>query len=337
MNQPDGSIGVRIRGTGSSAPKRHLTNADLEKMVDTSDEWIQQRTGIKERRICDPETEGTFTMSRDSLTNALDAAGLKGSDLDLVIVATCTPEMTCPSVACRVAAAVGAIPAGAFDLTAACSGFVYGLNIADTMIRSGRYRRIGVIGADAMSSVIDYTERTISILFGDGSGAAVLEADENPERGCLYQLMESDGSDWHSLYMPRRQVEAAEGETTQGPCDIDLGRLRMNGREVYKFAVNKFRQIIEDALEKTGLGIDDVSQFVCHQSNIRIIESACEKLGLDRDRVYTNIDRYGNTSAGSVGLCLDELTRSGKCSEGEIVLFVAFGGGLTWTSSVWRM
>lgn len=328
-------FGIRIRGTGSAVPDGVLTNADLEKLVDTSDEWIQQRTGIRERRIVDQKTEGTFTLSRDALVRALDDAGIEGSALDLVIVGTCTGEMGCPSVATRVAADIGATPAGAFDVVAACCGFVYALNTAEALIRSERYNRIGVVGCDALSTVTDYADRSLCILFGDAAASAILERDDdNPERGCLYQSLQADGSDWDLLYMPRRDQEIPDWDKDN---PIRKGCLRMKGREVYKFAVKKFGEVIQDALDNAGIGVDDVAQFICHQSNARIIESAIERFNLPREKVHINIDRYGNTSAGSVGICLDEVWKAGGITPGDIVLIVAFGGGLTWASSVWRV
>jgi len=334
VSHATGAVGVRIAGTGSAVPERRLTNDDLSRMVDTSDAWIVQRTGIRERRVCDPSREGTFTLNRDALRRALDAAGMRGDQLDLVIVGTCTQEMSCPSVACRVAGEVGAVPAGAFDVVAACSGFVYAMNVADSLIRSGRFKSIGVCGGDAMSSVIDYQERSVSILFGDAAGSAVLVADPDPRLGCIHQQLGSDGRDWGALYMPRRMKEVPEADLAN---PIRLGYLRMNGREVFKFAVGKFRQVIEDALQATGLSPADLSQVICHQSNIRIIESAIEKIGLPPDKVYVNIDRFGNSSAGSVGLCLDQLWRAGKVPAGRPMMMVAFGGGMTWASSVWNV
>lgn len=327
--------GVRIAGTGSAAPERRLTNADLEVMVDTNDEWIVQRTGIRERRIIDPDAgESQLSLATDALRKALDDADMQGSDLDLIINASVTAAMTCPSSAQRIADTLQAQPAGAFDMQAACSGFVYAINLAESLIRSGRHKAIGVIGCDAMSTVVDYSERALSILFGDAAGAAVLVADDNPDKGCMHQVIEGDGSEWTSLYMPRFEhdvVEGAPGETTR------LGCLRMDGRGVYRFAVKKFIKVIEDSLTETGLTVDDISQFVCHQSNIRIIESAKEKLGLPDDKVYINIDMYGNSSAGSVGLCLDQLRKAGKINTGDKIVMVAFGGGLTWASSVWQL
>ena len=241
--------------------------------------------------------------------------------------------MTCPSNACRVADALDAALAGAFDIVAACSGFVYAMNLADTLIRSGRHKAIGVVG-DAMSTIIDYKERSVSILFGDAAGAAVLVKDDNPDKGSIYQVIQADGKNWPSLFLPRKEDDIPEGSPEM---DIEIGKLRMEGRDVYRFAVSKFKEVIEDALDSTGLSVADISQFICHQSNIRIIESAKEKLGLPDDKVYVNIERYGNSSAGSVGLCFDEIRRAGKLKEGDTVVFVAFGGGLTWSSSVWNL
>jgi 3-oxoacyl-[acyl-carrier-protein] synthase III len=333
--QPAATFGIRIAGCGSAVPDQVLTNFDLEKILDTSDEWIVQRTGIRERRVLNPERESNYTLSLSAISKAIECAGIEPTDLDLLIHASVTGEMTCPSSACRISAALGAAPAGAFDLVAACSGFVYALNVAEAMIRSGRYRTVGIIGCDTMSTVVDYDDRSVSILFGDAAGAAILTRDDrDPSVGCLYQALSADGATWPSLYMPRRCSDVPKDDRDN---PIRLGNLRMNGREVYKFAVTKFREVIEDALEKTGLAIDDVSQFVCHQSNVRIIEAAKEKIGLPDDKVHININRYGNSSAGSVGLCFDELWRAGKVKRGDHVVFVAFGGGLTWASSVWKI
>lgn len=329
------AFGVRIAGSGSAVPDRVLRNADFEKMFDTSDEWIVQRTGIHERRVCTPGVESNFTLSLKAIQRALDNAGMQGSDLDLIILASVTSEMTCPSNACRIARELGAAPTAAFDLVAACSGFVYALNVADSLIRSGRHRAIGVIGCDTMSTIVDYTDRSVSILFGDAAGSVILvRDDDDPTTGCQYQLLQADAATWESLYIPRKQQDVPESDLDN---PIRLGCLRMNGREVFRFAVTKFREVIEDALAKTGLTVDDISQFVCHQSNIRIIDAAKEKLGLPDDKVHVNIDRFGNCSAGSVGLCFDQLWQAGKIKRGDNVILVAFGGGLTWASSVWKI
>lgn len=335
MTQPLVGHGTRIVGTGSAIPDKVLSNQDLEKILDTSDEWIQQRTGIKTRRVVDQSTgAGTISLACDALESAVANTGIDPAELDMVICASCTQEMTCPSAACRAASRVNATNASAFDLVAACSGFVYGLNVADSLIRQGRQKTIAVIGSDAMSTVMDYSERSVSILFGDAAGAVILKRDENPGRGCIYQMMGADASNWGCLYMPRRAIDIPEFDKDN---PINLGCLRMSGREVFKFAVKKFLDVIQDTLKNSGVGIDEISHLVCHQSNLRIIESAREKLGLPQERVYVNIDRIGNSSAGSIGLCFDELNQAGKIEEGQNVLFVAFGGGLTWASSLWRV
>ncbi|HCA39816.1 MAG: beta-ketoacyl-ACP synthase III [Phycisphaerales bacterium] len=327
--------GVRLAGCGSAVPDKRLTNDDLVGMMDTSDEWIRKRTGILERRIVDSDKgEGQFSLATDALRKALDNAGMAGGDLDLIIHASVTSEMRCPSNACRISAALDAQPAGAFDIVAACSGFVYAINLADSLVRSGRFGSIGVIGCDAMTTAIDYNDRSVAILFGDAAGAAVLVQDEDPTRGCLHQVMEADGRTWPSLYIPNVPQDIPEDVIDSG---MRMGTLRMDGREVYKFAVKKFKDVIEESLEAAGLTVDDIAQFVCHQSNVRIIESAKEKLGLPDEKVYINIDHYGNSSAGSVGLCLDQLWQAGKITEGDIIVMVAFGGGMTWSSSVWRV
>jgi 3-oxoacyl-[acyl-carrier-protein] synthase-3 len=331
-SQPE--FGVRIAGVGSALPSLVLTNADLEKMVNTSDEWIVKRTGIHQRRICDPKTEGEFTLARDALRDALDDAGMQGSDLDLIIHASTTSEMVCPPNACRIADAIDATPAGAFDLAAACCGLVYAMNVADSLIRLGRYRSVGVIGCDALSTITDYADRTLSILFGDAGAAMVLTRDDDPERGCIHQTLGADGRKWDMLYLPQQERDIPEWDRDN---PIRLGCLRMSGQEVFKFAVSKFREVIREGLEQTGLTIDDISQFVCHQSNKRIIEAAKQKLGLPDEKVHVNIGEYGNSSAASVGVVFDELWKAGKIRRGDYVLFVAFGGGLTWSSCIWKV
>ena len=325
--------GCKIAGTGSYVPEKILTNDDLAKMMDTSDEWIQQRTGIRERRICAPD-ENNITLSRDALKDALDNANITADNLDLIIIGSCTQEMNVPSTACRVAAEFGLSSAGAFDLIAACSGFVYAMNVADSLIRTGRYKTIGVVGCDALSKIVDYSERSVSILFGDAAGAAVLTRDDNVDRGCVYQTLSADGTGWDSLYAPRKPEHIREWDQDN---PIELGCLRMQGREVYKFAVTTFQQVIEDALAQTNLAVDDISQFICHQSNARIIESAKQKLGLPDDKVHINIDRFGNASAGSAALCLDQLNKAGKIHQDDWIVMVAFGAGLTWASNVWKV
>jgi len=324
--------GVRILGSGSAVPDNILGNEELAKRFDVDIEWIEQRTGIIERHYCNEE-EGTFELQVIALKNALENTGLKGSDLSLIICASVTSEMTCPSNACRVSHEVSAAPAGAFDIVAACSGFVYAMNLADSLIRSGTQHTIAVVGCDAMSKLTDQTDRGTSILFGDAAGAVILQACDDPEIGCFYQTMSADGECWPALYIPSCEAEVLEGDT----ATTSFGNLRMKGKEVYKFAVTKFQEIAETLLEETGLKPEDVSQFICHQSNMRIIESAQTRLGLSDDKVYKNISHFGNSSAGAAALCFDQLWQDGKINRGDTIVLLAFGGGLTWASSAWRV
>ncbi|MCC6661943.1 MAG: ketoacyl-ACP synthase III [Phycisphaerales bacterium] len=327
--------GVRIAGTGMLLPEDRITNADLEKLMETTDEWILQRTGIRERRRVNPaKGESCWTISAQALRGALADAKMDAADLDLVIVATVSTEQACPSTACRVAGEIGAGAAGAVDMNAACCGFVYATNVAHDLIRAGSYRNIGVVGCDTLSEVMDYSTegRGTAILFGDAAGAAVLRATDDPSRGIIAQAMHSDGTSWRHLYIPRRARDfpaGAEGKK--------LGVMYMNGREVFKFAVTKFCDLIAQTLDRAGLTPDDVDHYVCHQSNARILESARERFGLPQEKLYVNIDRVGNTSSGSVPVCLHELRSAGRIREGQLVMLVAFGGGLTWASGLWRM
>lgn len=329
------NLGVRLAGVGSAAPEGRLTNADLERTMDTSDEWIVQRTGIRERHICDPmKGECVLSLSTEALRRALADARIPASELDLIVLGSVTGEMTCPATACRIASDLGAANAGAFDLLAACSGFLYGLNIAHDLIRAGSFKTIGVVGCDVMSSVIDYENRGVAILFGDAAGAAVLRATDDMTKGIVASSLHSDGSRWKDLFLPSASRDVPDR------CDLELvrsGGLLMNGREVYKFAVTTFGTLIEQTLEAAGVTAADVDMYVCHQSNARMLESARERFGIPEEKFYVNIDRYGNCSAGSVPVCLDELRRAGKCREGDLVMFVAFGGGLTWAASLWRL
>ncbi len=332
---PAPRIGVQIAGTGHAVPERRLTNADLERILDTSDEWIVQRTGIHERRVCDPARgESVRTLSVSALRAALADARLEPDALDLVILGSVSGETRVPAVACRIAAEIGAGNAGAMDLIAACSGFVYGLNIAHELIRGGSYRNIAVIGCDAMSTIVDPTDRRTAILFGDAAGAAILRPTDDTSKGVIAQCMHADGSHWEDLYLPYRDADLPPGATWD---DAPPGCLRMNGREVYKFAVKTFSALIAETLEKAGLDASDIDMYIAHQSNARILESARERFGVPEDKIYINIDRYGNSSAGSVPLCLSELRRDGRIAEGSLILFVAFGAGLTWASSLWRV
>ncbi|MBX3323991.1 MAG: ketoacyl-ACP synthase III [Phycisphaeraceae bacterium] len=331
---PSRACGVRIAGTGMYVPPRTITNADLEAMMDTSDVWILQRTGIAVRHIAEPE-QTLRDLAVEAGRKALADAGVTSADLDLLILATVGAETTCPSTACRVLDELGGGSGGAFDLVAACSGFVYSLNVAHNMIRCGSARRALVIGAEHLTQYVEYTTRGrgTAILFGDAAAGAVLEADEDPSRGIIAQAMHSDGSGWKDLFLPHCDADFPP-EVTEREM---LGRLHMNGRAVFKFAVKTFCDLIDDTLLRGGVLASDVDLYICHQSNVRILEAARERFGIPSEKLYVNIDRFGNTSSASVPLCLDELRRAGRVKPGMKVMFVAFGGGLTWASSLWQM
>ncbi|MBX3356951.1 MAG: ketoacyl-ACP synthase III [Phycisphaeraceae bacterium] len=329
--------GVELLGTGSALPARRLTNVDLEKMMDTSDEWIVQRTGIRERRIINREAgESAHSLSADALRAALTDAKIGPEELDLVIVATMTAEMTCPPTSCRVIDSVGAANAGAFDLSAACCGFVFAINTAHDLIKCGGYRTIAVIGCDTLSINMDYTTegRSTAIIFGDAAGAAIFRACDDAGKGILAQSMHADGGGWKDIYVPRCAHDFPSGTE---PDAAKHGFVQMNGAQVFKFAVGTFPELIAETLAKAAIAADKVDMYVCHQSNARILQAARDRFGLPADKLYINIDRYGNTVAASVPLCLDELRRAGRVQAGQRVMFVAFGGGLTWGSSLWQL
>lgn len=328
-------VGVRILGSGSAVPDRVVTNDQIAALCNSSDEWIVQRTGIHERRVCDPlKGESNLQLCTKALGRALEAARVAPTELDLIIAGTITQDMRCPSTACLVAAALGCKATAAWDLGAACCGFVYSLNTAHDLIKVGTFKTIGVIGADTVSAITDYTNRNVSILFGDAAGAVVLRATDDTAKGVVAQVNHANGSGWQELYMPGWDSHIKDGADRAA---VRTGCLHMNGREVFKFAVTTFCQLIQETLDKAGVTVGDVDMFVCHQSNIRIIDAAAERFGIAKDRVYVNIDKYGNTSAGSVPLCFDELRRGGQIKEGQLVMFIAFGAGLTWSGSLWRM
>jgi 3-oxoacyl-[acyl-carrier-protein] synthase-3 len=321
-----------IAGTGSYVPEKRLTNEDLARMVDTSDEWIVQRTGIKERRIVGSH-ESTATLASHAATRALQAAGLEPKHIDLIVCATATPEMIFPSTGCFVAASLGLDSTPAFDLSAACSGFLYALDVAAGNIRSGGYKNILVIGAETLSRITDYKDRSSCILFGDGAGAVVLQRSMEQKRGLIYSKLHADGHGWELIFsLPgsRHPIDEA----------MIAGRqhyMRIKGRDVYKFAVQRFGEMLDDAMTKCDLNVDKVKLIIPHQVNLRIIDSALEKLSIPPEKAYVNIDRYGNTSAASIPVALDEAVRQGKVKQGDYVVFVAFGAGLTWANAVVRL
>lgn len=324
--------GATITGTGMALPSRVVTNADMEKIVDTTDAWITQRTGIRQRYIAENGTTASV-LATDATRQALGNAKLEPGELDLLICATMTPDMICPATACQIVANLGATPCGAMDVNLACSGFVAALNMAANFVASGFYKNVAVVGAEQLSSIMDWTDRSTCILFGDGAAAAIVSATDDAEQGCLYQSIHSDGTRWQELYCPRNAADVPEGAVFSGTANT----LQMNGREVYKFAVTTLQKTIKQAMDACNLTVDDVKVVIPHQSNARIIGSAREKLAFDEDKIYLNLDRYGNTSAASVGLCLHELNEAGRLERGDKVIFVALGGGLTWASSVWQL
>lgn len=324
-------VRARITGTGSAVPQMIRTNFDLEKMVDTTDEWITTRTGIRERRIA-ADGEYTSTFATRAAERALEMAGATAEEIDLIILATITADFPFPATACIVQSNLGAKNAAAFDISAACSGFVYGLSLADNAIRSGAARKVLVIGAEVLSRIIDWTDRNTCLLFGDGAGAVVVEASEG-DQGILSTHLHSDGSYWELLYQPGC---GSRNPAVQKTLDERKIFLMMQGNEVFKLAVRAMEDAALQALEKNGLTPSDISIFIPHQANRRIIDAIGKRLGLGDDKVYVNLDRYGNTSAASIPLALDEANRAGRISPGDIVLFDAFGGGLTWGSALVR-
>ena len=322
---------VKIIGTGSSVPEAVLSNSDLEKMVDTSDEWITSRTGIKERRIADKDTASS-DIAYEAAEKALKAASVNPSDLDVIIVGTITPDFIFPSTGCVVQSLLGAEKAYAFDLMAGCSGFLYTLHVAQGIIKSGAAEKILVIGVDTLSKVTDFEDRSTCILFGDGAGAAVLTASDEP--GILSSILNSDGRDWDLLYVPAGGSRTPIGEEVLKTRDQYI---KMKGNDVFKVAVKSMESATINAIKEAGLAPEDIDLFVPHQANQRILEAVRKRLNFPEEKVFVNLDRYGNTSGASVPLALDEAIRQGRVKEGNLVLFAAFGAGFTWGASVVRL
>jgi 3-oxoacyl-[acyl-carrier-protein] synthase-3 len=323
---------VRISGWGKCLPSQILSNYDLEKMVDTSDEWIRTRSGISERRIVSEE-ESTSTIATAAAQEAMEKAGIGPSDLDLIILATLTPDYpSMPATASLVQHALGASNCGAFDLVAGCSGFVYGLVTGSQFVQSGACHHVLVVGAEAMSRILDWKDRSTCVLFGDGAGAVVLSATDR-EGGLLSFVLGSDGGGAQHLIIP------AGGSRSPASHDTVEQRqhyIKMNGREVFKFAARILPRALRETLEKAGVKAEDVNLLIPHQANIRIINSARENLAISEEAVYVNVDRYGNTSAASIPVALCEAIDEGKIGPGSLLAMVAFGAGLTWGSALWR-
>jgi 3-oxoacyl-[acyl-carrier-protein] synthase-3 len=318
----------RIAGTGSYLPEKVLTNDDLAKFVDTSDEWITSRTGIRERHVA-AEGETTGDLAYHAAVRALEAAGVEASELDLIVLGTTTPDLIFPSTACLIQHRLGANGCPAFDVNAACSGFVYALSVADKFIRSGAARTVLVVGAETLTRMVDWTERTSCVLFGDGAGAVVLKADS--ETGILSTHLHADGGKKELLWNP---VGVSVGFK---PDEPNVGvRINMTGNDVFKHAVKALDAIVEETLEANGMDRHEIDWLIPHQANLRIIEATAKRLDMPMERVIVTVDRHGNTSSGSVPLALDEAVRSGKVQRGQLLLLEAFGGGFTWGSALLR-
>lgn len=318
-----------ILGLGSYVPEKVLTNLDLEQIVETSDEWISSRTGIKERRILAPE-QATSDLAIEAAKKALEQAQLPAEELELIIVATISPDMIFPATACLVQAALGAKRAAAFDLSAGCSGFVYGLVTAAQFVEAGLYQNVLVIGADALSRLTDWEDRRTCVLFGDGGAAAVVGRVPDGY-GLLASLLGSDGAGGANLQLPAGgSRRPATVETVQNREHY----IKMQGPEVFKFAVRVMQEATGEVVKRAGLALEDVDLFVPHQANIRIIEASLNRMGVEPERVFVNVQKYGNTSAASVGLALNEAAQEGRLHDGDTVVLVGFGAGLTWGGAV---
>jgi 3-oxoacyl-[acyl-carrier-protein] synthase-3 len=319
-----------IAGTGSFLPEKVLTNFDLEKMVETSNQWIVERSGIKERRIAEPGVAAS-DLGAPAALKAIEAAGLKPQDVELIIVGTSTPDMLFPSTACFIQSKIGNTKAAAYDLLAACSGFIFGLATADSFIKSGMFKNALVLGAEVYSSIVNWEDRSTCVLFGDGAGAVLLTADSTGKGGLLSTTMFSDGSHHSYLFTP------GGGSANRFTPDLISEKkycLTMKGSHTFKVAVKSMAEAATVALEKAGVSAKELKMVIPHQANLRIISAVAKQLGLDESLFYVNLDRFGNTAAASIPIALDEVVRNGKVAKGDKVLFVTFGGGYTWGSAL---
>jgi 3-oxoacyl-[acyl-carrier-protein] synthase III len=321
----------KILGTGRGVPDKVLTNADLEKMVETSDSWIQERTGIKERRILEPE-RATSDLAAEAARNACAAAGVATADVDCIIVGTVTPDMPFPATAVFVQQKIGARPGGAaFDISAACAGFVYAMSIGDSFIKSGMFKRVLVIGVEILTRITDWTDRNTCVLFGDGAGAVLLGPSEEPGRRVVSTHIFADGNHWESLNQPAGGTRRPASHQT---IEERGHFVKMNGKAVFSHAVRNIAQACMTALEHNKLTAADVDLVVAHQANLRIVEGVAQRCGLPMDKFFLNIHKYGNTSSASIPIALDEAVREGRVKEGMWILMCALGGGFSWGSAL---
>ena len=323
-----------ITGTGSYLPEQVITNFDLEKLVDTSDEWIRQRTGIRERRIAEDD-EATSDLCVRAARWAIKNANINPLDIQMILVATVTPDTFFPSTACYVQKGIGAKHASAMDISAACAGFLYGLDIADGLIRSGRYDTILVVGGEIFNKIVDWSDRGTCVLFGDGAGAAVVQATDEP-KGILASYIGSDG-DYADIDLLGIPAGGSRMPVTQKAIDQKLDKIQMNGREVFKLGVRLMPEAAHRVLRQANVSVEDIDLLIPHQANLRIIEAVGDRLGVPREKVYINVDKYGNTSAATVIIALDEAIREGRAKPGDLLLLVTFGAGLTWGSTLLQL
>lgn len=324
----DKSVG--IIGTGSCLPEKIVTNYDLEKIMETKHEWIVDRTGIERRRIADKSTASS-DLGVKAAEIALEDAGVTAEEIDLIITATLSPDMLFPSTACVIQDKLGAFNAFAFDLNAACTGFLYSLSTAAAFIKSGQAKKVLVVGVEVLSKIVNWNDRKTAVLFADGAGAAVVTETEEENAGILSTALGADGTGWKFLYMP---AGGTRMPATYETVEKDLHTIVMDGSEVFKFAARKMAEVSLEAIEKAGLKLEDIDYLVPHQANVRIIKNAAKRLKIDMDKVYLNIHDYGNMSAASVPVALDEAYRKESMKKGDIVLLVGFGAGLTWGAAI---
>jgi 3-oxoacyl-[acyl-carrier-protein] synthase-3 len=324
-------MGSRIVATGRATPRTVVSNQDLERRMDTSDEWVRTRTGIAQRYVL-ASGESLVEIAATAARSALDRAGMKPADLDAIVVGTVSSDFGFPSFACQLQHQLGIDTIPAFDVAAACSGFIYAMSVADASMRAGDYERVLVMGVDALSTMVDWNDRATAVLFGDGAGAAVLVSEKN-NRGVLSSLLRSSGGYWDLLYVRNRGI----GTTMDAEARrVTEDAIRMKGPELFKIAVKSMEEVSRKVAEKAGVALEEVSLIVPHQANLRIINAVAQRLGLPSEKVFTNVDRYGNTSAASVPIALDEACEMGRIKDNDLVMLNACGGGLTWGANLLR-